>query len=149
MKIHLVINEELETTEVHIHAKHYTTEIEQLLRKLQQDQSPTMLDGYIQQEIHMVKIDDIYSVYAEGAKVYLQTEEQEYETKRKLYELEELLAKDFVRVNKSTLVHINKIVSIQQKLGAAQLLLDNEVTIHISRKYMKQLKNQLGIGRDS
>lgn len=148
MKIHLVINEELEMTEVHIHAKHYTPEIEQLMRQLQQTQAPSIIDGYVQQDIHMVKIEEIYTIYAEGPKVYLQTEDGEFETKRKLYELEEQLAKDFVRVNKSMLLNLNKVASIQNKLGAAQAILDNGLPVHISRKYLKQLKVQLGIGRD-
>ncbi|MGE8034555.1 response regulator [Lysinibacillus sp. KCTC 33748] len=149
MKIHLTINSELEETEVHIHAKEYTEQIERLMKQLQTSQT-TMLDGYFQQEIHMLKISDIYSIYAEGAKVFLQTEEQEFETKRKLYELEAQLAKDFARVSKSTLVNINKIASIQMgKIGTTELILENDVSVHVSRKYLKELKHHLGIGRDS
>lgn len=148
MKIHLTINNVLEETEIHIHAKEYNEQIEKLMKQLQATQS-TMIDGYLQQEIHMLKISDIYSIYAEGSKVFLQTEEQEFESKRKLYELEIQFAQDFARVSKSTLVNINKIASIQMgKIGSTELLLENEVSIHVSRKYLKELKRQLGIGRD-
>lgn len=148
MKIHLVINKELEATEIHIHAKEYNEQIEQLMRQLQSTQTPKLIDGYLKQEIHMLKITEIYSIYAEGPKVYLQTEEQEFESKKKLYELEIQLAKDFVRVNKSTLINLNKIASIQLAvIGSTQVLLDNGVSMHISRKYLKQLKELLGIGR--
>lgn len=148
MKIHLTINSELHETEIHIHAKEYNQQIEKLMKQLQATQS-TIIDGYLQQEIHMLKISDIYSIYAEGSKVFLQTEEQEFESKRKLYELEDQLAKDFARVSKSTLVNINKIASIQMgKIGSTELLLDNDVSIHVSRKYLKELKHQLGIGRE-
>ena len=54
MKIHLTINHELEETEVHIHAKEYNEQIERLMRQLQASQT-TMLDGYDQQEIHLLK----------------------------------------------------------------------------------------------
>lgn len=149
MKIHLTINSELEETEIHIHAKEYSEQIEQLMQQLKRSQTPTVIDGYINQNIHMVKLDEIYSIYAEASKVYLQTDEQEYEVKKKLYELERLLTKDFVRVNKSTLIHLNKIVSIQfTKIGSTEALLDNDVAIHISRKYLKQLKSKLGIGKE-
>ena len=149
MKIHLTINSELQETEIHIHAKEYNEQIEKLMKQLQATQS-TIIDGYLQQEIHMLKINDIYSIYAFGSKVFLQTEEQEFESKRKLYELEDQLAKDFARVSKSTLVNINKIASIQMgKIGATELLLDNDVSIHVSRKYLKELKRLLGIGRES
>lgn len=147
MKIHLSINSALQETEIHIHTKEYNEQIEKLMKQLQATQS-TMIDGYSQQDIHMLKISDIYSIYAEGAKVFLQTEEQEFETKRKLYELETQFSQDFARVSKSTLVNINKITSIQMsKIGATQLVLDNDVSIHVSRKYLKELKHHLGIGR--
>ncbi|MGG2053872.1 LytTR family DNA-binding domain-containing protein [Lysinibacillus pakistanensis] len=149
MKIHLTINSALEENEIHIHAKEYNEQIERLMKQLQTSQT-TMIDGYIQQEIHMLKISDIFSIYAEDAKVFLQTEEQEFESKRKLYELEAQFAKDFARVSKSTLVNIHKIASIQMgKLGATELILENDVTVHVSRKYLKELKRHLGIGRDS
>lgn len=149
MKIHLVINQEYETTEVHIHTKEYNEHIEQLMRRLQETSSATMIDGYLKQEIHMLKIHEIYSIYAEGPKVYLQTEEQEFEVKKKLYEIETLYAKDFVRVNKSVLVNIHKIASIQlAALGSTLLLLENGVSIPVSRKYFKELKHKLGIGKE-
>lgn len=149
MKIHLTINSALEENEIHIHAKEYNEQIERLMKQLQTSQT-TMIDGYIQQEIHMLKISDIFSIYAEDAKVFLQTEEQEFESKRKLYELEAQFAKDFARVSKSTLVNIHKIASIQMgKLGTTELMLENDVTVHVSRKYLKELKRHLGIGRDS
>jgi len=149
MKIHLTINSALEENEIHIHAKEYNEQIERLMKQLQTSQT-TMIDGYIQQEIHMLKISEIFSIYAEDAKVFLQTEEQEFESKRKLYELEAQFAKDFARVSKSTLVNIHKIASIQMgKLGATELILENDVTVHVSRKYLKELKRHLGIGRDS
>lgn len=151
MKIQLNINSALEKTEVHIYAKEYNEQVERLMKQLQavQANQTTVLDGYLQQEIHLLKVTDIYSIYVEDSKVFLQTEEMEYESKRKLYELEEQLAKDFVRVNKSTLVNVNKITSIGMgKIGTTQLLLDNDVAIHVSRKYLKQLKQHLGIGRD-
>nr|WP_255731569.1 LytTR family DNA-binding domain-containing protein [Solibacillus sp. MA9] len=144
----MVINQALQETEIHIHAKEYNDQIEQLMKQLQSTQVSKMIYGYLNQEIHMLKIDEIYSIYAEGPKVYLQTDEQEFEAKRKLYELEIQFAKDFVRVNKSTLINLNKIASIQlATIGTTQVLLDNGVSVHISRKYLKELKTQLGIGR--
>lgn len=151
MKIQLTINSEIEETEIHIFAKEYNEQLERLMKHLQAVQSSqtNVLDGYLQSEIHLLKLSDIYCIYSEDSRVYLQTDEMEYESKRKLYELEEQLAKDFVRVNKATLVNIHKISSIQMgKIGHTQLLLENEASIHVSRKYLKDLKRHLGIGRE-
>ncbi len=149
MKIQLIIDEKFQETEVQICAKEYNDQIERLMKQLQLAQKVTVLDGYLQQEIHMLKIKDIYFIYAEGSKVYLQTTEHEFESKRKLYELEEMLSNDFVRVSKSTLVNIDKIASIQMgRIGSTEIVLDDESSVHVSRKYLKELKSRLGIGRD-
>ena len=91
--IHLSINSALQEMDIQIHTKEYNEQIEKLMKQLQATPS-TMIDGYCQQEIHMLKISDIYSIYAEGAKVFLQTEEQEFETKRKLQNKWQLLGSE-------------------------------------------------------
>lgn len=149
MKIHVTIEKQYEEIEIHLYADTYSEEVEKLMRRLKMPEI-TKVDGYKEQEIHMLKLDDIYSVYAEGAKIFLQTEEEEFESKRKLYEIEEMLAEQFVRVNKSTLVNMDKIASIQLgRLGTPTLILDNEATIAVSRNYLKMLKQKLGIGRNA
>ena len=149
MKIHVTIEKQYEEIEVHLYADAISEEVERLLKRLKTPEV-TKVDGYKEQEIHMLKLDDIYSVYAEGAKIFLQTEEEEFESKRKLYEIEEMLAEQFVRVNKSTLVNMDKIASIQLgRLGTPTLILDNEATIAVSRNYLKTLKQKLGIGRNA
>ncbi|MGE6259258.1 LytTR family DNA-binding domain-containing protein [Heyndrickxia sporothermodurans] len=149
MQIKLIIDEKIEDTEIHIHANSFTDEIEQIMKFLKSSKTE-VIDGYIQQEIYMLKISDIYFVYSEGAKVYFQTDEDEYESKRKLYEVEEFLEKDFVRVNKSTLVNVSKISFMKmEKIGMMQLVMENGTTAHVSRMYLKMLKKRLGIGRDT
>ncbi|MGE8206947.1 LytTR family DNA-binding domain-containing protein [Heyndrickxia sp. NPDC080065] len=148
MQIKLIIDEKIKETEIHIHTDAYTDEIEQIMKYLKSSNNE-VIDGYLQQQIYMLKITDIYFVYSESAKVYFQTDEDEYESKRKLYELEELLEKDFVRINKSTLVNMSKISFMKmERIGMMQLVMDNGSTAHVSRMYLKVLKKRLGIGRD-
>ncbi|MBG9773845.1 LytTR family DNA-binding domain-containing protein [Brevibacillus laterosporus] len=149
MQIKLIIDENVKETEIHIHTNAYTNEIEQVMRYFESSNTE-VIDGYVQQQIYMLKIIDIYFVYSEGSKVYFSTDEDEYESKRKLYELEDLLKKNFVRVNKSTLVNVSKISFMKmEKIGMMQLVMDNGSTAHVSRMYLKALKKRLGIGRDA
>ena len=145
MKIHLHIDSAHEEIELHIYAAEYSETIEKIMQQLKQPATETII-GYLQQDIHIVKLDDIYAVISEGAKVYLQTDEQEYETKLKLYEMEDQYSQTFARINKSILININKLQFIQNKLGSAQAILLNDVSFPISRRYLKELKIKLGIG---
>lgn len=147
MKIHLHVDQKHDQTEIHIYTAEYTEAIEKLMQQLKQTNTETMI-GYLQQDIHVLKVDDIYAVISEGARVYLQTDEQEYESKQKLYEIEEQYSKAFARINKSTLINMQKLQSIQNKLGLVQVLLQNEVSFPVGRRYLRELKNKLGIGRE-
>lgn len=147
MKIHLHIDPDHEELEVHIYAPSYSEKVEQMMQLLKTERNET-IPRYVEQHIHFIKIEDIYSIYTLDAKVYIQTEEDEYECKLKLYEVEENYGGKLVRVNKSTLVNIGHINSIHLKtLGNTEIILTNEVTVPVSRKYFKSLKEKLGLRR--
>lgn len=146
MKIKLIIDPSMLDEEIEVHAKAYTKEVERVMQQLQASANDS-IDAYQQDKIHLLKKDDIYSIAVEDGKVYFFTEEEEYEAKRKLYELEALLQEGFVRVNKSTLVNMSKISYMQmEKFGMMELVMENETTVHVSRKYLPKLKERLGIG---
>ena len=69
--------------------------------------------------------------------MFLQTDEDEYECKLKLYELAEKYSNKLIRINRYTLVNIDKIHSLQSRiLNSPQLILTNEVSLNVSRKYL-------------
>lgn len=146
MKIHIHIDSELKETEIHIHTASYDETVVQLMNKLKQTTIDTIA-GHLNGEIHIIKLQDVYSIFTEDGKIFLQTDEEEYEVKQKLYEIEQRYPSQLIRVNKATLVHFEKIASIQSKvLGSPQLTLENGVTVPISRNYFKELKEAFGLG---
>lgn len=147
MKIHVHIDDEYEETEVHIYASTYSEKLEKILNRLKLVEQETMI-GYLDEDIHILKVTDIYAVLIEESKVYLQTEEAEYESKYKLYEIEENYAKSFARINRSTLINVDHLQMIQKKFGKTEVILLNEVSFPISRRYFATIKRKLGIGRE-
>lgn len=146
MKVHLHIENDRTEIEVHIHAPKFDETVEQLMKKIN-NSTPESIAGYSNGDIHLLKSREIYSIFTENGKVFLQTDEEEFEAKNKLYELEERFHSSFIRVNKSMLVNIDKIVSIQSKvLGNPQVVLANETVVPVSRNYFKLLKEALGLG---
>lgn len=106
MKFHLHIDEVYKEPEVHIYAAAYTEAIEQLMKQ-QKAPSQAALIGYLNEDIHVLKVEDIYAVVTEDGKIYLHTERDEYESKYKLYEIEETYPETFARINKSTLINLD------------------------------------------
>ena len=76
---------------------------------------------------------------------FIYTKDKVYETRQKLYELEELLkTKHFIRVSKSVLLNLMKVSSIKPALNSrfTAVLFSGEQVV-ISRKYVPELKKAL------
>lgn len=68
-----------------------------------------------------------------------------YQTRYRLYELEEMLPGYFMRVSKSTILNTNHIYSITRNLTASSLVDFNNThkKVYVSRSYYKALKCRL------
>lgn len=81
----------------------------------------------------------------EGNIVSAHTVDDIFETKMKLYELEELLRGSFQRVSKSTIANVNEIYSICRNLTASSVIefRNTHKQIFVSRNYYKALKERI------
>jgi len=105
-----------------------------------------MLVGYIDNEIHRVSPLDIFYFEAVDKKTFIYCECDVYESKLKLYELEELAMNDFFRISKSVIVNLSKIKSLIPSFsGRVEAVLTNKERVIISRQYVSELKQTLGI----
>ncbi len=73
------------------------------------------------------------------------TADKVYETRYRLYELEDLLPGNFMRVSKSTIVNLNHIYSISRNLTSSSEIqfLNTHKRVFVSRHYYKSLKTRL------
>ncbi|WP_271814051.1 LytTR family DNA-binding domain-containing protein [Clostridium beijerinckii] len=106
--------------------------------------------GRKEEKYYKVNVDEIFYIESIDRKVFIYTKTQTYEIFEKLYVLEEQLAgMNFIRISKSLLLNIDKIHSFYPKLsGNLEALLTNNEKVIISRRYVANLKNKLGM-RDS
>ena len=97
-------------------------------------------------ETVMLRTEKIYYVESVDKRTYIYTKDNYYETKYRLYELEQLLNQYFLRSAKAMIVNIRKIKSVKSEINGrmtAHLLNDEQVII--ARNYVKDLKERLGI----
>ena len=80
-------------------------------------------------------------------RTFLYTADKVYEIRHRLYELEEILSdRDFIRISKSQIVNINCIKSLMPELNRSlSATLSNGEILTVSRRYVKSLRNLLGI----
>ncbi len=80
-------------------------------------------------------------------RTFLYTADKVYEIRHRLYELEEILSdRDFIRISKSQIVNINCIKSLMPELNRSlSATLSNGEILTVSRRYVKSLRNLLGV----
>ena len=95
---------------------------------------------------YLCKMENIYYAESVDKKTFIYTKDECYQTKKRLYELEEELNANFLRCSKSLIVNIRKIKAVKSDLnGRMNVQLVNGETIIISRSYVKDLKRKLGL----
>ena len=98
-------------------------------------------------DIIQVAPKDIFYFEAVDNKVFLYLEKEVYETKLKLYELEERFANtDFLRVSKSVIMNLSKVKSLSPAFnGRFEATMKNGEKVIVSRQYVPVLKDKLGL----
>ena len=88
----------------------------------------------------------IYYIESVDKLTYVYTKGDCYESRDRLYELEEKLGIYYVRISKSMIVNLRKIRNVSAEPGGRMVavLLNGERVI-ISRSYVKEIKRRLGI----
>lgn len=145
MKITVNINEKLDDVEINIRCSQMTPSIENMIAMLRMinQQMVVTKDG----ENCILDVSNILYIEALERKTFVYVDNAIYESKLKLYEMEERLCKSgFFRVSKSCLVHLQFIQSIKNDVGRKlRLTLKNGEQIMVSRQYADEIKKRLGV----
>lgn len=141
LKLLKVSKEQPEQVEIRCHE--VTEEVREIVTfiKTRQGQLTGLQDG----KQYEIPVTDVCYVEAVDNRVFLYTNKQVYETRQKLYEMEEVLReKYFLRVSKSILLNLMKVRAIKPALNGRFLaVLQSGEEIIISRKYVPALKEAL------
>ncbi len=145
MKISINIQPGTPDTEIQISCKRLTPEIEQILATLRILNQQLMVIK--DEETHILDVTKIIYIEAVERKTFVYTEEDCYESRLKLYEMEErLMEYGFFRISKSCLVHLRYIKSLKNDINRKiRLTLENGEQIMVSRQYAEEMKKQLGV----
>lgn len=145
MKITVNINEQAEDTEIQITCRQMTPAVENmvaLLNMMNQQMSVTK-----ESESFLLDVSRILYIEAVERKTFVYVDGDVYESRLKLYEMEERLCQSgFLRVSKSCLVHLKFIRSIRKDIERKlRLTLENGEQIMVSRQYADEIKKRMGV----
>lgn len=146
MQIKVEIDPNCQEPTLFIKTNQMTDEISEIIEKLNISQQK-IIAGFHNDTIELIDVNEVIRFYSLDKKVYAQTATKEFTIRLRLYELEERLnEKDFIRISHSEIVNIRAIKKIDLSFtGTIAVMLSNQVTTYVSRRYVTKIKKILGI----
>lgn len=145
MKISINIDPQLSDTEIVINCGRLTDETENIIAaiRMADNQITVMKDG----ETHILDVSRIAYIESVDRKTFVYTENDYYESKLKLYEMDGRLCDgNFLRISRSCIVRLKYIRSLRAVLDRRiQITLENGEQLIVSRQYADELKKRLGV----
>lgn len=146
MKVNLFVSRDIEEPYADIHTNELTDNITRAMSILESDDSSEMLAVKNGSDIALLEFSDVYMFRVEDKQVKVYTENSEYQIKKALYQVEENLTSDFVRISKTTIVNLKKVERVAPSLkGMMFIQLKNGLKDNISRKYLPDFKQALDL----
>ncbi len=145
LKIDVTLDPALEELLVKVLSPGETEELQSLLRRLEE---PRRLTGFREGTAGPLEAAEVLRFYGEDKEVRAQALGGEiYTVRLRLYELEERLdRKAFVRVSHSEIVNWKRVTALDLSLsGTIRVTLEGGVVTYVSRRYVKKIKEVLGI----
>lgn len=144
MKVELNIDKKFGETIVTISANKVNDEIQNLVNYIENKEDYFI--GVLDEKVRLLNTEDIIRVYVENRKVYVVTVEGRFVVRKKLYEVQSTLTKDFIKISQSEIANVKYIHSLDLGLrGTIVINYKNSDISYVSRRMLKEFKMKLGL----
>ena len=144
MKLKLNIDEKIKETLVVVSANKIDKEVQNLINYI--EYSSEYLIGIVENKASIIDIDEIIRVYIEDRKTFVVTLKDTYVVKKKLYEVENIVTRNFVKISQSEIANIKFIKNLDfSNTGTIVIKYKNSDISYVSRRMIKEFKLKLGI----
>lgn len=102
--------------------------------------------GYQEREAYPIESSQIYLIQVENEKIYICTENGNYQLKGRLYQVKNDLSSDFIEASRSAIINYRFIDHLEiVSNGNIDAVMKNGLRVQISRRKIKNLKERLGL----
>lgn len=142
MKIIYKEDSSIEESIIDISAKPNDYQVARIMKLINNNEETILLAK--KEKTFVVNKQDIYYIEGIDNLVFAYTQDNIYESKFKLYELEEVLPETFIRISKSTIVNLLVVKVIEPTFNKKLLLhLENNEKVVVNRNYVKDFKQKI------
>ena len=102
--------------------------------------------GIVEDKASIININEIIRVYIEDRKTFVVTLKDTYVVKKKLYEVENMVTRNFIKISQSEIANIKFIKNLDfSNTGTIVIKYKNSDISYVSRRMIKEFKLKLGI----
>lgn len=143
MKLRILIDKQQEE-KILIYAHKKTSLIEEIERLV--EDSTLGFTGYDEDSQFMLNPADIHCFTVEDGRLYALTDSGKLLIKMRLYQVEEKLSSNFVKINQSCIANVKKIARFDSSVtGTLRVIFKNGYEDYVSRRQIKSVKERLGL----
>ena len=144
MKLELNIDEKVKETLVVVSANKIDKEVQNLINYI--EYSSEYLIGIVEDKASIIDIGEIIRVYIEDRKTFVVTLKDTYVVKKKLYEVENMVTRNFIKISQSEIANIKFIKNLDfSNTGTIVIKYKNSDISYVSRRMIKEFKLKRGI----
>lgn len=146
MRVRVEIDSKVAEPEVVIRTNDYTEQVKKLQKIIEEDFAKEKKILFYKDTTELyLPLDEVLFFETEERAVVAHVTNDAYEVHEHLYQLETELPAEFVRISKSTIVNVSKILSLNRSLSNCLIqFYDSYKQVYASRRYYKELTERLG-----
>lgn len=152
MKVQVQLDSDYQIPEAFIKTSEITEKIVKVQKMILSEnfEEPFFISAWDGDFLIKLKAQDIYRFFSSDKKVYVQTENEVFLVKMRLYEIEELLQKPvfarFARISNTDIINFEYVKNFDMSLaGTICVNFKNKTSTFVSRRYVSKIKNWLGV----
>lgn len=145
MNIEIKIDSGYEIPKVIILTDKMSEEVNEIIRRIS-EKAPQIIAGFREDIMKILEQQEITRIYSCGGKVFAVADDGEYTLRSRLYEVEERLGGDFVRISNSEIINLRKTESFDLSIsGTICVRLKGGTTAYASRRHLCPLHSADGV----
>ncbi|WP_421366187.1 LytTR family DNA-binding domain-containing protein [Streptococcus suis] len=147
MKVKLNISSEILEDMVTIEAQSMSEQITHLVAYVQNlDKQTSRLTVKKGEQVYLLEYDEIVRLYLEDKILQVETVGDSFTSNLRLYQVKEELPANFLQISQSEIIHIKQLEHLKLTAnGLVKLVMKNGSVTYSSRRYLKLIKERLGL----
>lgn len=147
MKVKLAISPEIVEDLVTIEAQAMSEQVSHLVSYIQNlDKQRSSLTVKKGEQVYLVEHDEIVRLYLEDKVLQVETVGASFTSNLRLYQVKEELPANFLQISQSEIIHIKQLDHLKLTAnGLVKLVMKNGSVTYSSRRYLKVIKERLGL----